>query len=133
MLVNVLAVLEDAATAPADDAEPEPDPDPAEVGVEEEEEVAADPDPDPDPDPAAAGPPIPDTAAQVPVNEVPLVVSLFVTSGPGSGKTTSLPSMVVQPLSRFATHSVGRSEKATLEAERVLLLAPVTVTLAQSM
>ena len=59
-------------------------------------------------------PPMPFTAAQVPVNdpESLLIVYLFVTSaaGPGLGNWTSFPSTVVQPLSRLATKRSGRLE-----------------------
>jgi hypothetical protein len=63
-----------------------------------------------EPDP----PPIPFTAAHVPVKdpESSATVILDVTSeaGPGLGYCTSLPSTVVQPLPRFATKRSGLSE-----------------------
>jgi len=81
-------------------------------------------------------PPTPFTAAQVPVTEPELSVRpagrLVTTSGPGSGKTTSLPSTEVQPLARLATKSPGRAEKAT-EGDARLLEPPAMVTLAQFM
>jgi hypothetical protein len=85
-----------------DESEPEPEPEPEPDG--------ADPDP----------PPIPFTAAQVPVKdpESSATESLVVTSsdGPGSGNCTSLPSTVVQPLSRLATKRSGRSANLTAGA-----------------
>jgi hypothetical protein len=61
-------------------------------------------------------PPIPFTAAQVPVKPVPAFVEEPVTSGPGLGKTTSWVSTVVQPFPRFATKRSGRDEKAVVLA-----------------
>jgi hypothetical protein len=61
-------------------------------------------------------PPIPFTAAQVPVKPVPDFVEVPVTSGPGLGKTTSSDSTVVQPFPMFATNMSGRDEKATVLA-----------------
>jgi hypothetical protein len=61
-------------------------------------------------------PPIPFTAAHVPVKPVPPFVEEPVTSGPGLGKTTSSVSTVVQPLPRFATKRSGRDEKAVVLA-----------------
>ena len=61
-------------------------------------------------------PPIPPTAAQVPVKPVPDFVEDPVTSGPGLGKTTSSVSTVVQPFPKFATNMSGRDEKATVLA-----------------
>jgi len=65
--------------------------------------------PELDPDP----PPMPLTAAQVPVN-VPAPWDVPVTSGPGFGNATSLPSTVVQPLARLATNKSGREEKGVV-------------------
>lgn len=62
------------------------------------------------------------TAPQVPVNPVPLPVpalGVLVISGPGLGKTISVPSTDVQPFPRFAKKIPGRAEKATEEAARV--------------
>jgi len=61
---------------------------------------------------------------------------LPVTSGPGSGKMVSVPSLVVHPLSRLATKIVGRDEKATSARFvflTILALAPPMVTDAQLM
>ncbi len=71
--------------------------------------------PDVPADPAEP-PPIPFTAAQVPVKPVPDFVEVPVTSGPGSGKTTSSDSTVVQPFPMFATNMPGRDEKGTVLA-----------------
>jgi hypothetical protein len=63
-------------------------------------------------------PPIPFTAAQVPVKEPTLSPpwTAFVTSGPGLGNCTSVPSTVVQPLPKLATKRSGRDAN---EAEAV--------------
>ena len=76
-------------------------------------------------------PPIPFTAAQVPVKEPTLSPpwTAFVTSGPGLGNCTSVPSTVVQPLPKLATKRSGRDANA---AEAVPDPA-VTVMAAQSM
>lgn len=75
-------------------------------------------------------PPIPLTGRQVPVKEPESAPDSFiVTSGPGSGKTTSLPSTVVQPLPRFATKMDGRSAKA-VDGALLEPLAALMVTLA---
>ena len=75
--------------------------------------------------------PIPLRGWQVPVKEPESSVtdSFIVTSGPGSGKTTSLPSTVVQPLPRFATKIDGRSAKA-VDGVLTEPLAALMVTLA---
>lgn len=75
-------------------------------------------------------PPIPLTAAQVPVKE-PAPLPVPVTSGPGSGKVTSLVSTVVQPLARLATKRPGRAENAVAGASR--FFPPAMVTDAQFM
>jgi hypothetical protein len=54
---------------------------------------------------------------------------MLVTSGPESGKTTSVLSAVVQPFPIFATKRDGREEKDT--SALFLLVAPVMVTDAQ--
>lgn len=59
---------------------------------------------------AAEPPPIPLTALQVPTTS-PGDFETFVTSGPGSGNFTSVVSLVVHPLPRFATKSDGRDVK----------------------
>lgn len=59
------------------------------------------------PELAPDAPPTPLTAAQVPV-KVPSPPGVPVTSGPGFGKLTSLPSTEVQPLARLATKRLGR-------------------------
>jgi hypothetical protein len=72
--------------------------------------------------------PIPFTAAQVPVKPVPgceAGLGVVVTSGPGLGKTTSMPSIVVHPFARFATNKSGREEKAAVLS---LLLDPPLAT-----
>ena len=85
--------------------------------------------PELDPDP----PPTPPTAAQVPV-KVPEPPAVPVTSGPGSGNATSLPSTEVQPLARLATKRLGREEKAVSRSEMVRFLeAAPMVTEAQFM
>jgi hypothetical protein len=81
----------------------------------------------PDPAGAEAGagpdpPPIPFTAAQVPVYDPVLSsCSAVVTSadGPGLGKITSFVSTDVQPLPRLATKRSGRDLKATSGAAPV--------------
>jgi hypothetical protein len=82
-------------------------------------DVAGETVPEPAGTEAGAGPPsppMPFTAAQVPVYEPELSsCSAVVTSagGPGSGKMTSFVSTVVQPLPRLATKRSGRDLKAT--------------------
>jgi hypothetical protein len=56
---------------------------------------------------------------------------MSVKSGPGSGKTTSVLSIVVQPLPMFATKMDGREEKGV--PSLLLPAAPVMVTVAQFM
>jgi hypothetical protein len=77
-------------------------------------------------------PPMPFTALQVPVNdpESSATVYLFVTSGPGLGNWTSLPSTVVQPFPRLATKISGRLEYA-VDGALAELDAEFTVTEAQ--
>jgi hypothetical protein len=101
--------------------------------------------PELEPDP----PPMPLTAAQVPV-KVPAPWDVPVTSGPGSGNAMSktfvsydstrkegeyvpLPSTVVQPLARLATKGPGRAEKAVSRSEIARLEPPPMVTEAQFM
>jgi hypothetical protein len=85
-------------------------PDPlAGAAAEDAAEVPAEEPLAPDPEPATDEPPMPLTAAHVPVS-VPEAVDEPTTSGPGSGKTRSVCSTVVQPLPRFATNSPGRLE-----------------------
>ncbi len=74
---------------------------------------------DEEPDPVSVeaqvvSPPIPLTAAQVPtmLSELSVTVILLVTSGPGQGKTTSLPAPLVQPLATLATKRSGRDLNA---------------------
>lgn len=105
-----------------------------EAGLEVAEEGALDAPEAPEveaPDDAADPPPIPLTAAQVPVNEPELsvTVSFLTTLGPGFGKSTSFPSTLVQPFARLATKRSGRLEKGVDDAAR--FDAPVMVTDAQ--
>lgn len=94
-------------------------------------ELAGAPDPDPDPEPVS--PPLPATAEQVPVKVSAEFPVLPVTSGPGSGKITSVPSLTVQPLPRLATKIPGRDLKATDARLAFLDLAAPMVTAAQFM
>ena len=71
-----------------------------------------------------------DDPPQFPVKPVPDLAEVPVTSGPGSGKTTSCPSTVVQPFPIFALKMSGREEKATVLA---LLVPPPMVIDAQFM
>lgn len=91
------------------------------------------PEPEPEP-PEPVLPPFPLTAAQVPTMVSADDPVLPVTSGPGSGKMVSTPSLVLHPLSRLATKMLGRDEKAAsarLVFFTILEFAPPMVTDAQ--
>jgi len=92
----------------------------------------------PEPEPPLEDPPpelpLEEPPVQLPASEPPLLpVSLLTTSGPGSGKRTSLPSTVVHPSPRFAWKIFGREEKATDSARLFLEEPPAMVTVAQFM
>jgi len=104
------------------------------------EEAGRLPDPDPAPEPPEPPeselPPFPLTAAQVPMMVSAGDPVFPETSGPGSGKMVSVPSLVVHPLSRLATKMVGRDEKPTSARFvflTILALAAPIVTDAQLM
>jgi hypothetical protein len=59
----------------------------------------------------------------------PVELTLVSTSGPGFGKTTSVVSIVVQPLLRFARKIPGREENEV--SARLPVADPPTVTEAQ--
>jgi hypothetical protein len=90
------------------------------IGVSELElPDAEDPEESEEPEEPDVRPPMPLTAAQVPLAACCLEVPALVTSGPGFGMRTSVVSMVVQPFARFATNISGRLVNAVFGAAPV--------------